>query len=284
MLVHATVLTSLVVAAALETAPAQALRVTVIPEAREEFHRNEALFTAWLGRETGVPVELLLADTYEEAVGLLVSSDADLAWLGGVTVVQAMSQTTGRVRPIVIREKDREFKSYVIAAAPLGATSLEQLRGKRFTFGARSSTSGHVMPRFFMQREGMVPEKFFSSVAYSGDHKKTILAVASGQQDCGAVNYKVFEQMVIEKAVDPAKIKVVWTSPPFVDQAWVVTQDLDKRLGAGILQKITAGFLKLDASRADDRRVLDILKTEKYVEAKTEWWRGVAAALGKINP
>src|SRR5258708_17203307 len=107
MLVHATVLTSLVVAAALETAPAQALRVTVIPEAREEFHRNEALFTAWLGRDTGVPVELLLADTYEEAVGLLGSSGADLAWLGGETVVQAISPTNGRVPPVSMRENDR---------------------------------------------------------------------------------------------------------------------------------------------------------------------------------
>jgi hypothetical protein len=25
--------------------------------------------------------------------------------------------------------------------------------------------------------------------------------------------------------------------------------------------------------------VLEILKTERYVEAKSEWWRGVAAAL-----
>src|SRR5258708_9615070 len=111
MLVHATVLTSLVVAAALETAPAQALRVTVIPEAREEFHRNEALFTAWLGRETGVPVELRPADTYAEAVGLLVSSGAELALLGGVTVVQAMSPTPGRGRPTVLRQKDRQFQA-----------------------------------------------------------------------------------------------------------------------------------------------------------------------------
>jgi phosphonate transport system substrate-binding protein len=284
VLFRALVLTSLVAAPAVERATTPALRVTVIPEAREEFQRNEAIFTAWLRRETGVPVELRLAGTYEEAVRLLVSREVELGWLGGVTTVQAMTQTAGRVRPIVIREKDRQFKSYVIAAASLGATSLEDLRGKRFTFGSRSSTSGHVMPRFFMQREGLVPEKFFSSVAFSGDHKKTVLAVASGQQDCGAVNYKVFEQMIEDKAVDPAKVKVVWASATFVDQAWVLTRDVDARLGGGMLRKITAAFLNLDALRPDDRRVLDILKTERYLEARTEWWRSVAAALGNVNP
>jgi phosphonate transport system substrate-binding protein len=194
-----------------------------------------------------------------------------------------MTESGGRVHPIVIREKDREFKSYVIATSTLGATSLQALRGKRFTFGSPSSTSGHVMPRFYLLQQGLVPEKFFASVAYSGDHKKTVLAVASGQQDCGAVNYKVFNQMVDDKAVDPAKVSVVWTSPPFVDQSWVVARDTDARLGPGVVQRITTAFLALDASRPEDRRVLDILKTEKYIEAKAEWWRGIAGALAATH-
>ena len=67
------------------------------------------------------------------------------------------------------------------------------------------------------------------------------------------------------------------------DQSWVAAFDLDERLGAGVLQRITKAFLTLDPSRADDRRVLDILKTERYVAAKAEWWRGVAAALDMIR-
>ncbi len=261
-----------------------ALRVVAIPEARDAFQKDGAAFTAWLGREAGVPVEVHVAETYEDAVRLLVTREADFGWLGGVTTVQAMTLSGGRIRPVLIRENDREFKSYVVASASSNATSLEALRGKRFTFGSESSTSGHVMPRFYLQRQGLVPEKFFESVSYSGDHKKTVLAVASGQQDCGAVNYKVFDQMVAEKAVDPAKVKVVWTSPTFTDNAWVAARDLDDRLGPGALEKITAAFLKLDAGRPEDRRVLDILRTNKYVAARPEWWRDVAAALQVISP
>jgi phosphonate transport system substrate-binding protein len=89
--------------------------------------------------------------------------------------------------------------------------------------------------------------------------------------------------LVAEKAVDPAKVKVVWTSPTFVDQSWVAARDVDVRLAPGLLKKITAAFVDLDATRPADRRVLDILKTERYVEAKSEWWRGVAAALSVIK-
>ena len=272
-----------VAATAVAAPPTPVLRVTAIPEAREDFQKSQAVFTAWLEQQTGVSVELRLAGSYEEAVHLLVTKEADLGWLGGVTTVQVMTQTGGRVHPIVIREKDREFKSYVIAASSLEAGSLQALRGKRFTFGSPLSTSGHVMPRFFLLQQGLVPEKFFGSVSYSGDHKKTVLGVASGQQDCGAVNYKVFDQMVTDKAVDPAKVKIVWTSPTFVDQSWVAARDVDVRLAPGLLNKITAAFLDLDPARPADRHVLDILKTEKYVEAKAEWWRGVAAALSVIK-
>jgi phosphonate transport system substrate-binding protein len=277
----AAVLAAVAVSAAPPSAPP--LRVTAIPEARDDFQKNEAVFTAWLGHETGVHVVLRLASSYEEAVQLLVSKEADLGWLGGVTTVQVMTKTAGRVHPLVIREKDREFKSYVIAASSLGAGSLKALRGKRFTFGSPLSTSGHVMPRFFLLQQGLVPEKLFGSVTYSGDHKKTVLAIASGQQDCGAVNYKVFDQMVADRQVDPAKVEVVWTSPTFVDQAWVAARDVDARLAPAMLQRIKAAFLALDASRPGDRRVLQILKTDRYVEAKAEWWRGVAAALSAVK-
>lgn len=264
-------------------APAPVLHVTAIPEARDAFERNKALLTAWLGREAGVSVELQVAESYEEAVRQLVGGKADLGWLGGVTLVQAMTRSAGRIRPIVIREKDREFRSYLIASATVGASSVDDLRGKRFAFGSASSTSGHVMPRFFLQSQGRVPEKFFGSVTYTGDHKKTVLAVASGQEDCGAVNFKVFDEMVAEKAVDPAKVKVVWTSPPFTDQAWAAARDLDDRLGAGVLEKIRSAFLRLDHGVVDDRRVLEILKTDKYVTALPEWWRSIGAALQVIK-
>lgn len=259
------------------------LRVTAIPEATEAFRKGHAVFSAWLEKKAGVPVELRVAPTYEEAVRRLVSREADLGWLGGVTTVQALTQSDGRVRPILIRAADREFRSYVIATASLHAKTLESLRGKRFTFGARSSTSGHIMPRFFLQSQGLVPERFFGQVSYSGDHRKTALEVAAGEQDCGAVNYKIFDELVASRAVDPARVTIVWKSPPFTDNSWVAARDLDERVGAGTLEKVTRAFLALDPTQAEDRQVLDVLATDKYVAALPEWWRSIAAALEVIK-
>jgi phosphonate transport system substrate-binding protein len=51
---------------------------------------------------------------------------------------------------VVQRPRDAEFHSSFIVRADLDVDSLEDLRGKTFTFGSESSTSGHLMPRYFL--------------------------------------------------------------------------------------------------------------------------------------
>ena len=252
----------------------QSVRVTAIPDANKDTLReDQERIVAWLSAHTGCPVEFLPVENYSAAVVALASGQADVGWLGGVTTVQALVQSGGRVQPLVTRESDLHFKSYVIART--GALTLSDLKGKTFTFGSKSSTSGHVMPRYFLEKEGIVPERHFARVAYSGDHTKTVLDVASGAVDAGAVNYKHFERMVAEKKVDPQVVKVVYTTPEFVDYAWVTRDDVDTRCGAGTRQRIAEAFLGLDPSREEDRRILAIQQAERYVTARPEMWDGI---------
>jgi phosphonate transport system substrate-binding protein len=112
-----------------------------------------------------------------------------MAWLGGFTFVQASLH--GKVVPLVQREEDSKFTSKFIVNAAVGAKSLKDLKGKSFAFGSASSTSGHLMPRYFLQKEGIKPETFFKNVAYSGAHDATVAWVASGKVDAGALNASV---------------------------------------------------------------------------------------------
>jgi phosphonate transport system substrate-binding protein len=283
-------LLSLLAAVALATAcappPAPAprtLRVTAIPDANKDTLReDQARLVAWLSGRAGVPVEFLPVENYAAAVTALVSGQAELGWLGGVTAVQAMTQSGGAVQPLVTRESDLRFKSFFIARAGTGA-SLADLKGKSFTFGSKSSTSGHVMPRYFLEKEGIVPERDFARVAYSGDHTKTVLDVASGVVDAGVVNYKHFERMAAEKKTDPNVVKVVWTTPEFVDYAWVVRQDVDERCGAGTRHRIAEAFTTLDPAREADKAILAVQQAERYVPARAEMWDGIRQVLERTD-
>ncbi len=268
-----------------KTAPATAtavLRTVAIPDANT-VKDDQQKVAKWLAGKTGVQVEFLEVKDYAAAVTALATGKAELGWLGGVTTVQAMQQSKGKVGPFVTTDNNLHFKSYVIANKSLGAKSLEDLKGKTFTFGNKTSTSGHIMARYSLEQKGIDAEKFFAKVAYSGNHTNTVLNVAGGAVDCGVLNYATFDKMVADKKAEVEKVEIVWTTPEYVDYAWNVRSDVDAKFGAGTLQKIKQAFLSLDGTRPEDQVILKIHGAKKYEECKPIQWDGIRAVLDKVD-
>ena len=197
----------------------------------------------------------------------------DLAWLGGFTFVQASIRTNGTAIPIVQRAEDARFTSKFITADP-NIKSVSDLKGKTFAFGAPSSTSGSLMPRFFLQQAGLNPEKDFKNVAYSGAHDATVAFVAAGKAEAGVLNASVWEKMVEAKKVDTDKVHVFSTTPPYFDYNWTVRGDLDPV----IVKKLTEAFLKLDPSNPEQKEILNLQRASKFVPTKKENYDGIEKA------
>jgi phosphonate transport system substrate-binding protein len=204
----------------------------------------------------------------------LAARKLDLVWYGGFTSVQAVRRTNGTAKRLVLRQEDAEFKSVFVTRPGSGITSLADLKGKTFAFGSVGSTSGHLMPRFFILKAGLNPEKDFKQLAYSGAHDATALWVESGKVDAGALNFLVWDKLVQTKKVDLAKVNVFWTTPPYVDYVWTARGDLDK----GLQEKISSAFLKLDYQNPEHRKLLDLHRTKKYIRANDEDWKATEEA------
>ena len=131
---------------------------------------------------------------YAAVVEGLATNKIDLAWLGGFTFVQARMRTNGGAVPIAQRAEDAVFTSRFIVPAGSTAKTLADLKGKTFAFGSPSSTSGHLMPRYFLLQAGIDPERDFKSVAFSGAHDVTVAFVASGRAEAGVLNASVLRQ------------------------------------------------------------------------------------------
>lgn len=158
---------------------ADELRVSAIPdEAPTELIRKFKPLGEYLEQRLGMPVKFVPVSDYAGVVEAMASDRLDLAWFGGFTFVQA--QRKAPMIPLVQREEDQKFTSKFITADPAVKT-LQDLKGKTFAFGSVSSTSGSLMPRYFLQQDGIVPEQFFSRVAYSGAHDATVAWVAAGK-------------------------------------------------------------------------------------------------------
>jgi len=256
-------------------AQAQAVfRVTAIPdESPTELARKAAPLVRYLEGKLGMKVEFTPVTDYAAAVETLVNKKVDLAWFGGFTFVQAHVRSGGKVLPLVQREEDEKFRSVFITSDP-AITKLADLKGKDLSFGSQSSTSGHLMPRSFLLQAGLDPDKDLKRVAFSGAHDATIAAVASGKVQAGALNISVWDKFVADKKVDPAKVRVFFTTPAYYDYNWTVHADMP----AALREKLTQALLGLSRDTAEGKEILDLQRATRFIPTKAENYKGIEAA------
>lgn len=252
------------------------LRVSAIPDENpQELLRKYEPFTTYLSKELGMPVKFVPVIDYAATVEGLANKKLDIVWYGGFTSVQAVRRSGGKATRLVMRREDAEFKSVFVTRPDSGITGLSDLRGKTFSFGSVSSTSGHLMPRYFLLKNGINPDTDFGQKpAFSGAHDATALWVEGGKVDAGALNFLVWDKLVQNKKVDRNKVKVFWTTPPYVDYVWTARSELDPSL----MERFTVALLKLDYNNPQHREILDLQRTKGFVRAKDEDWKGIEDA------
>ncbi|MEJ7931191.1 putative selenate ABC transporter substrate-binding protein [Ramlibacter sp. AN1015] len=255
-------------------AQAGTLRVTAIPdESPTELARKAAPLMRYLEERLAMPVRFTPVTDYAAAVEALVNGQVDLAWFGGFTFVQAHHRSGGKVIPLVQRAEDESFRS-VFITADAGIRSLADLKGRTLAFGSPSSTSGHLMPRSFLLAAGIDPDRDLRRVAFSGAHDATVAAVASGKVSAGALNASVWEKLLSEGKVDPQKVRVFHTTPPYYDYNWSVHADMP----AARREALARAFTELSPSSPAGREILELQRASRFIPTRAENYKGIEAA------
>ncbi len=224
---------------------APVLAFTAIPDQDESrLVERFGRVATYLQGSLGVAARYVPVKSYPAAVTAFTNDQVQLAWFGGFTGVQARRTVPGS-EAIAQGIEDTGFKSFFIASAGTGLQRGDGfpagIAGRSFSFGARASTSGRVMPEFYIRKQfGRSPEQVFSRVGFSGDHTRTLQLVQSGAYDAGAMDYTVFDLERQAGRVDPAQVAVIWETPPFPDYNWTVRGDVEARFGAGFKERLRA--------------------------------------------
>lgn len=242
----------------------------------------------YLSTKLGIPVEYRPSTSYSALVTAFGNGDVLLGWFGGLTGVQARLATDG-AQPIAQRPRDERFHSVFIVHRDVQAGSLADLKGLSFTFGSESSTSGHLMPRFYLRQAGVEPERDFKGKPnYSGSHDKTWKLVEAGSFQAGALNETVWQEAVKAGEVDTSTVRVVDTTPAYYDYHWVAHNRIDELYGPGTVARIQQALLDMDAaaSPAADR-VLELFQTRQFIRTRQSNYdtiEKVARDLGLVRP
>ena len=255
------IISALAISAAAGAALAvEPLRVGMVPDAgaTQVSVEEKAPLQAYLEKQLGRPVKLIIPTSYNATVEGIGNGSLDVAYFGGLTYVKAHLRY-GAV-PLVQRDVDRQFHSLLITRPETGINGLKDLAGKTFCFGDINSTSGHLYPYLVMKQAGILPDKQLKSFRYTGSHAATAEAVAAGACDAGALDETVYKSMVGDAKLT-GKTKVFFTTPPFADYVWAARKDLD----AKTQKAFSDALLRLQTGKDDG--VLKILRGEHYVKA-----------------
>jgi phosphonate transport system substrate-binding protein len=257
----------------------------------EKVQRLSEKLVTHLQTELKVPVKYQSVTDYAAAVTAFKVGDLDLVWFGGLTGVQARLQVK-EAQAIAQRDIDEKFQSVFIANTQSGLKPFETtpqlttLKNHTFTFGSESSTSGRLMPQYFMQEAGLTLEDFKGKVGFSSNHDATIKLVEAGTYDAGALNSQVWDSRVKEGTVDQSKVTVIWRTPPYYDYHWVVRPDVETRYGAGFTQKLQTALISLDAKVPAEKEILELFGAERFITTENKNYgqiEQIGRQIGKIQ-
>ncbi|MBM5799790.1 MAG: putative selenate ABC transporter substrate-binding protein [Cyanobacteria bacterium K_DeepCast_35m_m2_023] len=290
-------LSAVVIPQSLPPASAQAtkpvLRIGAIPDQNpEKLNRLYGQVAQQLSTQLGVQVQYVPVIDYAAAVSAFRTGNLDLVWFGGLTGVQARLQKPG-AQVIAQRDIDASFHSVFIANTASGLKpistnkGLQELKGKRFTFGSESSTSGRLMPQFFLQQAGVKLSDFAGGApGFSSSHDATIALVQSGAYQAGAVNEQVWKANLRSGKANRNKVIAIWRTPGYPDYHWIGQPNLDQRFGKGFTAKLRGAILSWRPTNPEQKAILQLFGAQQFTGAKTSDYapiERVGRQIGKIR-
>jgi phosphonate transport system substrate-binding protein len=238
------------------------LRLSMIPTTDPgKIVRESQPFIDYLERETGKKVELTVPTNYAAVVEAVANDRVDIAYFGGFTFVQASARSGAT--PLVQRQRDQAFHSLFITQPESVIHSIMDLKGRSFAFGDVNSTSGHLMPAYYMREQG-VDQMVIDKAIYTGGHDATALAVANKKVDAGALDELVLARMIKEGKLSESQVRIFYTTPPFFDYVWAARKGLEPTKA----ETFARAMLKLDAGNPEQKSILQLLNATKYVRAE----------------
>jgi len=238
---------------------------TAIPDQDEtRLVQRFGRFAEYLSEQLEVEVRYVPVRSYAAAVTAFQNDQVQLAWFGGLSGVRARLLVPGS-EAIAQGFEDQSFVTYFIAHSSTGLSPSEtfpaEIANRSFTFGSMGSTSGRLMPEYFIREHfGQSPDDVFSRVGFSDNHSRTIALVQSGAYEVGAVNFQVWQTELAAGIIDRSQVDIIWETPTYPDYHWTMRGDLDARWGDGFSDRLKDSLLGLD-----DEELLNLFPRSSFI-------------------
>ena len=184
-----------------------------------------------LAKKTGMKVNAFFAPDYAGIIEGMRFNKVHVAWYGNKSAMEAVDRANGEVfAQMVNADGTQGYYSHLIVHKDSPLKSLDDMlkQGKNLSFGNGdpNSTSGFLVPGYYVFAQNKIDPKTFFKLSRGANHESNALAVANKQVDVAtnnSENLDKFKDKLPEKFND---IRIIWTSPLIPLDPLVIRKDV----------------------------------------------------------
>jgi phosphonate transport system substrate-binding protein len=227
------------------------LRVLMVPAdtGTDDITKDYAPVFNGITKHYGIHFDLKAGSSYAAVVEGMCNNQADIAWYGASSYGEANAKCGVDLLAVDVKKGDSVYYSGIFTRKGSGIKSLNDLRGKRISFGSPSSTSSFNFPVAMLIADGIDPVKDFNKIIIAGSHSASLAALAEGKVDAAAASYNSFGKAVKKGVMDPKKFKPLAKSQPIPNPPLAMNKHLDKGLKSKLREAFNNIHTKIDPSK-----------------------------------
>lgn len=213
-------------------------------------------------------IELVVTTDYSSMIEAASNGRLDLAYFGPLSYVLAKAKSDIEPFAARLRNGTTTYTSVIIGNAEAGVDEFADIAGATVAFGDPASTSSRLFPELTLSEAGLNSGEAYEAV-FLGAHDAVAIAVQNGNAQAGGLSRPIFDALIEEGIIDPAKVSVIAESEPIPQYPWTMRSDLDPELKA----QIRSAFLNLQ-----DESVLDPFKADGFAAVDNADYDGIRKA------
>jgi phosphonate transport system substrate-binding protein len=255
--------------------------------------------TIWEGmrryfhEEARLAVEIVLFQSYEVQVSALLAEPGDrapyidIAWNTNLAYLQADAWSGHRCRPIAMRDTDIGWTTKIVTATGGHITGLVDLEDRTLALGSRDSGHAAILPVHFLEKEGLVEGKHYSTLRFNSDVGKhgdtgtseveVVRAVLDGRADAGAIGSLFWTTVRSERLVPEGALTEIWTSPPYNHCMFTARPDLEPAIERHFADALSG----MSYDNPNHRVVLDAEGLRRWVAPQLDGYASLRAAAAR---
>jgi phosphonate transport system substrate-binding protein len=202
-------------------------------------------------KQTGLKVKAFFAPDYAGIIEGMRFNKVQIAWMGNKSAMEAVDRSNGEVfAQMVNADGTQGYYSHLIVHKDSPLNNLNDMFGnaKNLSFGNGdpNSTSGFLVPGFYVFAQNKVDAKSAFKVVRNANHETNALAVANKQVDVATNNSENLDKLKERQPEKVKDIKIIWTSPLIPLDPMVMSKSLPEATKAKI-KTFFYNYAKTDA-------------------------------------